>query len=123
MELKLNIYKSQNEVEKTYTADTYDILFGTLDDFANIIDLHALTGNAGAVEAAKAFYSMATGGIDMLKPLLKDVFPGLTDDELRRIKIKELVPVVAGLCGFTTEQLNALVESGKKVLAGQTAAK
>ena len=119
MELKLNIYKTQKEIEKTYAVDTYDILFGTLDDFAHVLDLHALTGNNGAVEAAKAFYNLVTNGIDSLKPLLKDIFPGLTDDELRRVKVKELVPVVAGMCGFTMEQLDALVESGKKVLAGQ----
>lgn len=122
MELKLNIYKTQKEVEKTYVVDTYDVLFGTLDDFAHVLDLHALTGNNGAVEAAKAFYNLVTNGIDSLKPLLKDIFPGLTDEELRRVKVKELVPVVAGMCGFTMEQLDALVESGKKVLAGQTIA-
>ena len=119
MELKLNIYKNQNEIEKVYTADTYDILFGTVDDFAHVLDLHALTGNKGATEAAQAMYNLVSGGMDMLKPLLKDIFPELTDEELRRVKIKELVPVAAGLCGFTMEQLNALVENGKKVLAGQ----
>lgn len=119
MELRLNIYKNQNEIEKTYIVDTYDILFGTVDDFAHVLDLQALTGNKGAVEAAQAMYSLVSGGMDMLKPLLKDIFPELTDEELRRVKIKELVPVVAGLCGFTMEQLNSLVENGKKVLAGQ----
>ena len=119
MELKLNIYKNQQEVEKTYTVDTYDLLFGTIDDFANVLDLHALTGNKGSIAAAQAVYNLVSGGMNMLKPLLKDIFPGLTDDELRRVKAKELIPVVAGLCGFTMEQLNTLVESGKKVLAGQ----
>lgn len=120
MELKLNVYKNQQEIEKTYTADTYDLLFGTIDDFAHVLDLHALTGNKGNIAAAQAVYNLVTSGLDMLKPLLKDIFPGLTDDELRRVKAKELIPVAAGLCGFTMEQLNALVESGKKVLAGQT---
>lgn len=119
MELKLNIYKNQQEVEKTYTADTYDLLFGTIDDFAHVLDLHALTGNKGSIAAAQAVANLVTNGMDMLKPLLKDVFPGLTDAELRRVKAKELIPVAAGLCGFTMEQLHALVESGKKVLAGQ----
>ena len=120
MELKLNVYKNQHEIEKTYTADTYDLLFGTIDDFAHCLDLHALTGNNGNLAAAQAAYNLVSGGLEMLKPLLKDVFPGLTDDELRRTKAKELIPVAAGLCGFTMEQLHALVESGKKVLAGQT---
>lgn len=120
MKLTLNIYKNQHEVEKTYTADTYDLLFGVIDDFAHVLDLHALTGNKGSIAAAQAVYNLISGGLDMLKPLLKDVFPGLTDDELRRVKAKELVPVAAGLCGFTTEQLNSLVETGKKALAGRT---
>ncbi len=120
MELKLNVYKNQHEIEKTYTADTYDLLFGTIDDFAHCLDLHALTGNNGSLAAAQAVYNLVTGGLDMLKPLLKDIFPGLTDEELRRVKAKELIPVAAGLCGFTMDQLHALVDSGKKVLAGQT---
>ena len=119
MELKLNIYKNQNEIEKTYTADTYDLMFGTIDDFTHVIDLHALTGNKGGIGVVQAAYNIVTGGLDMMKPLLKDVFPGLTDDELRRVKAKELVPVVVNLCGFTMEQLNALAESGKKAMAGQ----
>ena len=110
MQLKLNVYKNQQEVEKTYTVDTYDLLFGTIDDFAHVLDLHALTGNKGSIAAAQAVYNLVTDGLDMLKPLLKDIFPGLTDEELRRVKAKDLVPVAAGLCGFTMEQLNALVQ-------------
>ena len=32
MELKLNIYNKKN-IEKTYSTDTYDLMFGTVEDF------------------------------------------------------------------------------------------
>ena len=36
--MKLNIYKGR-EVVKTYTADTYDLMFGTVEDIAEAIKL------------------------------------------------------------------------------------
>ncbi len=41
MELRLNVYK-RGEVEKTYQTDTCDILFGTVDDILELIDIDKL---------------------------------------------------------------------------------
>ena len=119
MELKLNIYKNQREVEKTYIADTYDIMFGTLEDFVNLLDLESLRGNKGNDSLVTAIGNLISGSRDMLKPLLKDIFPGLTDEEMRRIKAKELLAVVAGLAGFSIDEIKALYSTGKKALEGQ----
>ena len=43
MELKLNIYKTQTEIEKTYTAQDYEVLYGTVEDLLDCLDLEALT--------------------------------------------------------------------------------
>lgn len=85
MELKLNIYKGKN-IEKTYTCETYDVMFGTIEDLINLIDLDKLSNE---VEVGK----MVIKGIPLLKPFLKDVFDGLTDEELRNTKVKELIPL------------------------------
>ena len=38
MDLKLNIYEKR-KIVKTYTAETYDLMFGTVEDLLNIIDI------------------------------------------------------------------------------------
>lgn len=119
MELKLNIYKKQNEIEKTYTADTYDIMMGTVEDLLNALDLDALMGHKGAATAAAAAGKLVAGGSEIVKPLLKDIFPGLTDEELRHTKAKEVLGVIVGLTGFSLDEIKALHAAGKKALEGQ----
>lgn len=119
MELKLNIYKNQREIEKTYIADTYDIMFGTVEDLVNMLDMEALRGKNGNESLMEAIAKIVTGSKELLRPLLKDIFPGLTDDELRRVKAKEVLAVVAGLAGFSLDELKSLYATGKKTIEGK----
>lgn len=119
MELKLNIYKSQREIEKTYTTESYDVLYGTVEDLMGILDLDALAGKQGSSSMMEAVGKLLTANRAVFNPLLKDIFPGVTDDELRRVKVKELLEVVANLAGFSVSEIMSLYDSGKKVLEGQ----
>ena len=38
MDLKLNIYEKR-KIVKTYTAETYDLMFGTVEDLLDVIDI------------------------------------------------------------------------------------
>ena len=87
MEIKLNIYNGKNVVN-TYTAEGYDLMMGTIEDFMDIIDIEKLN-DTGAVA------KMVMKGYAQIKPLMKDIFPGLTDEEFRGIKLTELVQVMA----------------------------
>lgn len=104
--IKLNIYKKDNkkEVEKTYTAESYDLMLGTVEEFMQIIDIDKVNDN---LEVAK----MVVKCYGQIKPLLKDVFVGVTDDELNRVKVKELIPVIIEICTTIIEDLD-LVKSG-----------
>lgn len=119
MELKLNIYKNQREIEKTYVANTYDIMFGTVEDLVNLLDMEALRGKNGNESLVNALANLVTGSKELLRPLLKDIFPGLTDDELRRVKAKEVLAVAAGLAGFSLDEIKGLYVAGKKAMEGQ----
>ena len=35
--MKLNIYKNQNEIVKTYKTDAYDLMYGTVEDLFEVI--------------------------------------------------------------------------------------
>ena len=103
--IKLNIYKENNEVEKTYTAEGYDLKLGTLEDVLDIIDIEKLNDKA---EVTK----MALKGMKKIKPLLLDIFPEATSEELNRVKVKELITVVIDVCAATGEALD-LLNTGK----------
>lgn len=100
--LTLNIYKKENknEIEKTYTAEGYRLMFGTLQDIMSVIDLDKLqTGNE--MELVK----MAVKGFDLIAPILQDVFPELTSDELRRTSTSDLIPLIVDIA---REALNTI---------------
>lgn len=100
MEIKLNIYNGKNVVN-TYTAEGYDLMMGTIEDFMDIIDIEKLN-DTGAVA------KMVMKGYAQIKPLMKDIFPGLTDEEFRGIKLTELVQVMAQIGAAVINNLGIL---------------
>lgn len=103
--LSLKIYKAENkdEIEKTYTAEGYALMFGTLQDIMSVIDLDKLqTGNE--MELVK----MAVKGFDLIAPILQDVFPGLTADELRRTKTNDLIPLIVDIAREALSTMKSL---------------
>ena len=107
MQLTLNIYdKKTKEVVKKYNAETVDILFGTVEDIIDIIDIDKLDDN---MELAKILMI----AMKKLKPLLKDVFVGLTDEELKCTSIKELIPLFKNIIKFLIDEINGLGNGSK----------
>lgn len=102
-EITLKIYKAghKDQVEKTYKAEGYDLMLGTVEDFMDIIDLDKIKDN---IEVAK----MVVKGYGQIKPLLKDVFPGITDEELKRVKVPELAQTIIQIGLSIIENLKEL---------------
>lgn len=103
MELKLNVY-NKKEIVKTYTAETYDIMFGTVEDLIDTLNLDGLN-TTDSVELVKVATNVVVNGMDVVKPLLKDMFDGLTDDELRNTKVKEVATVLIEVVKFSMQQI------------------
>jgi hypothetical protein len=102
MSLILNIYdKETKAIDKTYTAETVDIMFGTVEDIIEVIDLDKLNDNM-------AWAKVIGVAIKQLRPLLKEVFDGLTDEELKCTKIKELIPLFKEIFKFMMNEINDL---------------
>lgn len=104
MELKLNVYKGR-EVEKTYTTDTYDLMYGIVEDILGVLDLEKMTDN---LEVAKMVINL----MPQIKPFLKDVFEGLSDEELRRTKVKELIAVFVNIVRYSINEIAETGDSG-----------
>lgn len=107
--MTLKIYENK-KVVKTYDVDTYDLMFGTLEDVAGAINLDKLqTGsNAEIIKTAGDFVIHSMGTV---KNLLKDIFPGLTDAEIRGAKLSDIAAVLVDVIKYTIQQLNILPKS------------
>lgn len=104
MELKLNVYNKNEdgawEIEKVYQTDTVDIMFGTAEDMIGLLD--GLT-----IKDTDKLISLVTKGFSQLKPFLKEIFIGLTDDELRRTKVRELIPLFVNIFTYFFKEIGA----------------
>ena len=98
MEVKLNIYGENKEIVKTYTVEGYDLKMGTIEDFVDIFDVDDLSDKATLVK-------MVIKGYRQIKPLMKDVFPGLTDEEFRNVSLNNLTETISQLGAAIVENL------------------
>lgn len=112
MELKLNIYNGR-EIEKTYTANTYDLMFGTAEDLIEIIEPEMLFSD-NKFDVGTAIMKLLRGGMDQLRPIFMEVFPGLTAGELRRTKVTDLVIVCKGIMKYSIDEMK-MAATGKNV--------
>lgn len=103
-EITLNIYKADNkqEIEKKYTIESVDLMFGTVEDILNVVDLDKLNDE-------KAIAVMIVKAWGQLKPFLKDIFPGLTDEEIKHVKINEMIPLFSEIFRAIGENIGLLV--------------
>ena len=101
MEMKLNVYDENGNISKTYAASEFDLMWGTVEDLVDCIDID------------KVNYTVAVGkmilqALPQLKPLLKQIFPGLADSEIRRTKVKELIPIFMNAFTYAFQEINSL---------------
>ncbi len=103
MDLKLSIYEKK-KVIKTYTAETYDLMFGTVEDLLDVIDIDNIQAG-DKTQLVKAIAKILAHSLDIVKPLLKDIFEGLTDEELRNVKLKDIIDVLANIITYSINQI------------------
>lgn len=113
MELKLNVYKNK-QIEKTYITNDYEVMYGTVEDLLDLLDLEALMGTSDRDSMFAAVSRLLNGRRDVVNPLLMDIFEGLTEDELRNTRVREVVEVIIGLTGFSLDQLKGLAFRRRK---------
>lgn len=99
-------------VEKTYEVASIRLPFGVMEDLLHLLkidEIDALTEEA----MLRLALDLVTNGIDTIKNLLKTMFVGLTDEELRYTDTFELagllmdiVKYAATLMGFISKGKN-----------------
>ena len=82
--MKLNIWKNQKEIERTLEVDTYDIMFGTIEDILSLVD------KLDALDDDNQLFVLIKSNLPFVKHLIKDIFSEfkVTDDDLKKLKLK-----------------------------------
>ena len=107
--MELNIYENK-KIVKTYTAETYDLMFGVVEDVAEAVNLDELKSGSDA-EILKLIGGLVLRSMDTIKGLMFDIFEGLTDEEMKRTKVKEVAQVLLDVVKYTIVQLNLGTDS------------
>lgn len=109
MELRLNIYDKKRQVVKTYTRQDYNVFWGTIEDFLNVLDVDALVNAKSSDDLFAALARLLNVHRETINPLMFDIFEGLTEEELKYTTAKEIITVLAGVCGFRLDQFKEFI--------------
>lgn len=102
--MKINVY-DKRKIVKTYEVDAYDLPFGILEDVADTIDIDSLKTGSD-VEIITLVGKMVIKNKNIVKELIKDIFDGITDEELRKTTVTEMARVIVDVVTYTIGQLN-----------------
>lgn len=95
--LKLPIYE-KNEIVKTYEVQDFVIPYGIIQDVLKIIEPEKINDTM-------AVAGMVVGALNEVNDLLLDLFPGLTEEELRHADLGDVVVVITGIALYAVNKL------------------
>lgn len=107
--MKLPIYEKRNVV-KTYETENYDLQFGTVEDVMTLFNVDKLKTGSD-IELIKIVGEALPKCIQTVKPLMKDIFEGLTDDELKNAKMKDIINIIVEVIKYAFSQISLGVDS------------
>ncbi len=105
MKLTLEIPKKENkkEIEKVYEAEGFELPFEIVDNVIEALDLEETDNTKLGMAILKS--------AKYIKPVMLDIFEGLTAEELGRVSVSKLVPIIFQIFVMTKEQLTAEVKN------------
>lgn len=117
MEIKLNIYKTRlcREIEKTVTANDFELSTGVCEDVLNMVNIDMFEGGLQSLsdEAAQTLaLGIIRNGYPFFIQLIKEIFE-ISDDEAKRLKVSEIAGVVINIVGYSFSELASSL-GGKK---------
>lgn len=109
--MELNIYE-KNEIIKTYKSENYEIKFGVVEDIIELFDFDDLK-KGNDIELIKTVGKVIPKSLGTIKNLMKDIFEGLTDEELKNTTINELSRVLIEVIKYALNQISDGINSKK----------
>lgn len=102
--MKINIY-NKKEIVKTYEAETYNLTFGVVEDFLELVKVDKLE-SMNKEDITMLLIKAIPNSLPVFRELLKDVFDGITDEELRNVKVSEIITVMIDVIKFAFSELS-----------------
>lgn len=118
MELKLNIYQDKfcRKIERTATAEDFELSTGICEDVLNVINIDMFQGGLAAL-SDESMNELAVGiikdGYPFFVQLVKELFE-LTDDEAKRLKVADIAKVVIDIVKYSFSTLATSLGGGKQ---------
>ena len=101
--MELYVYQGK-KVIKTFYEDSYDLKFGTVEDVAKAVNLDGIKTGSNE-ELLKMSIDLVLHSVDTVKDLLKDIFEGITDEDIRNCAVKDMALVLVEVINYTLKQL------------------
>lgn len=118
MELKLNIYKDKKckEIEKTLTVNDFELSTGVCEDALRLLKVDQVDDLAAMSEESQAMLvlDIVTGNLERFKDLLKNVFDDLTDEDLEKTKITDIMSAVVQIVKYSFSMLFSAFKTDKR---------
>lgn len=111
--MKLKLWKNPKEVERELVVENYDIMYGTIQDILSLVDDIDSIETNGIVADAKLLETIDKN-LPALNNMIKEAFYeyDLTDEDLRKVKVTELIPLVIDLLSYIKKYFGS---NGKNV--------
>lgn len=93
MDFSINVYDKNGSITKSVKARDYEIDLGPIIALMDVINITDESSTVGVLKAVKTAW-------DELTDVLSDIFPGMEKEDWKRVKLKELIPAVAGIIKF-----------------------
>lgn len=110
-------------IVKTYKAETYDLMWGTVEDVANAFKLDNVQ-ELTEEQLNQLIGAFIVEHLPQVHEFLKDIFEDITDDEIRNTKAEDVVMVFIDLIIYTVTKVSRSFswgKSSKNVQAGKRA--
>ena len=118
MELKLDIYTTRlcREVERTVTANDFELSTGVCEDVLNLINIDMFEGGFQSISddsKQELMIDLVKNGYPYFLDLIKEIFE-LSDDEAKRIKVADVAKVVIDIVKYSFTQLTSALGGNKR---------
>lgn len=109
MELKLNIYADRlcRKLEKTVTANDFELSTGVCEDVLNVINIDMFEGGLSALSEdskQELMIGVIKNGYPFFIQLVQEIFE-ITEEETKRIKVADIARVVIDIVKYSFTQL------------------
>lgn len=105
-EIKLPVKNKKGEIVKEVTAMTPAIYFGTISNLMELLDINDTTSS---MELLK---KVSTAWKEIVE-ILSDIFPEVTEDEWKCVRLNDLVPIVLQVIRYTFSEIMTIPSDSK----------